>query len=417
MKLVLSNSQIVDINSPFHLQKLDILIENGKMTEIGSGLKGDEVFDCSGMVVSPGLFDLFACFGEPGFEHREEFKSGIDAAKKSGFTDVCLIPNNDPITESKADVNFIKSRSEGGVNLHAYGAVSEGCKGENLTEILDLNHAGALAFTDGIHPVWNTELLLKAIQYVQKFDGLVVNRPKDIHLSQYTHMHEGIASTSLGLKGEPDVSEVIAIKRDLDILTYTGGRLHFTHLSSAKGVGLIRDAKKSGLRVSADVSINQLLYTDQDLLTYDTNLKVDPPFRTEADRQALIQGVLDGTIDAIVSSHLPYDPENKELEFDLATPGIASIHTLFSQLLKLTDQIPFEILIDRLTHQPRKIMGLKYCSITVGSDACLAIFDQEKEWELNRKTNPSHSENSPLFGQTLKGVCIAIFNQGQLYKN
>lgn len=417
MNLLLSNARILDKNSPHHGETRDVLIVDGAISEIGSGLKAKKEVDLEGKVLTPSFCDLFGHFNEPGHEQREDLRSGVAAAAFSGFTDVCLIPNTHPVIESKSDVRYIKSKSGNGVELHAIAAVSEGCAGENLTEILDLNSAGAIAFSDGLNPIWNTELLLKALQYVQKFDGLVISRPKDVHLSQFTHMHEGSMSTSLGLKGEASISEEIMIKRDLDILRYAGGRLHFSHLSSARGVELVKLAKKEGLRVTCDVAVHQLIYTDQDLAEYDSNLKVDPPFRSEKDRKALIRGIKEGVIDAIVSSHQPLDTESKELEFDLASPGMCSLPTLYSNLLSLAEELPMELAVEKLTTGPRAVLGLPQVQIEVGSPAKLAIFDEQVLWDFTKKSNPSKSHNSPLIGQQLKGKCYGIINQGVLYKN
>ena len=417
MKTLLANARIMDVHSKYHGETLDILVEDGIISAVGKGLESKKVIDLEGKVVTPAFFDFFAHFNEPGLEHKENLASGIKSALFGGFSDVCLIPNTHPVIDSKSDVGFIRGRSTAGVELHVIAAVSEGCLGENLTEILDLEDAEAVAFSDGLSPIWNTELLLKALQYVQKFDGLIINRPKDIHLSQFTHMHEGAMSTSLGLKGEPGISEEIAIKRDLDILKYAGGRLHFSHLSTARGVELIKAAKKKGLQVTADVAVHQLLYTEEDLIDYDSNLKSDPPFRSERDRKALIKGLKEGIIDAIISSHQPQDPESKELEFDLASPGLMSLPTVYSDLLALQDELPLEIAVQRLTSGPRAILGLPEVKVEEGSTAKLAVFDPHQVWEFSAKHNPSRSNNAPKYGQQLTGKCFGVYNQGTFFQN
>ena len=417
MKTLLANAKIMDVNSKYHGETLDILVEEGVISAVGKGLEGRKVIDLKGKVVTPAFFDLFAHFNEPGFEHKENLASGVKSALFGGFSDVCLIPNTHPVIDSKSDVGFIRAGSTAGVDLHVIAAVSEGCLGENLTEILDLQDAGAVAFSDGLNPIWNTELLLKALQYVQKFDGLIMNRPKDVHLSQFTHMHEGGVSTTLGLKGEPGISEEIAIKRDLDILKYAGGRLHVSHLSTARGVNLIKSAKKKGLQVTADVAVNQLLYTDDDLMDYDSNLKTDPPFRGERDRKALIKGLKEGVIDAIISSHQPQDPESKELEFDLASPGIMSLPTLYSDLLTLQGELPLEIAVQKLTSGPRAVLGLPEVKVEAGSIAKLAVFDPSHIWEFTGKQNPSRSNNTPKYGKQLTGKCFGVYNQGHFFQN
>lgn len=411
MKLHLSNAQIFDPASRHHLEVIDILIENGQISEIGKKVKSSKAIDLGGKLVVPGFVDLFSHFNEPGFEHKEDLASGIASAIFGGFTDVCLIPNTYPVIETKSDITFLKAKSGGSVDLHPIAAISEGTSGENLTEILDLEAAGAVAFSDGLQPVWNSELLLKALQYVQKFDGLVINRPKDIHLSQFSHMHEGNVSTSLGLKGEPSLSEEISIKRDLDILRYTGGRIHFSQISSAEGVDIIKAAKKEGLHVTCDVSIHHLVFTDKDLEGFDSNYKLDPPLRTTKDRRALIAGLKSGVIDAVVSSHQPQDTENKSLEFDLALAGICSLPTVLPVALSLTDELPFDLMVSKLTSGPRSVLGLEVVRIEKGGLAKLAVLDPGEKWLFNNRNNPSKSNNSPFFGRELTGKCKATINR------
>lgn len=417
MKILLKDSKILDPNSSWNGKIADILIDHGEIKDIGENIavKAGKVFE--NCMVTPGFCDLNAHFNEPGGEHRETLESGSRSAAFSGFTDVCVLPNTEPVLESKSDISFIRKGAIGGVTLHAIGAVSEGCNGENLTEILDLENAGAVAFSDGLHPIFNTELLLKALQYVQKFDGLIINRPKDIHLAQFSQMHEGRMSTILGMNGEPSVSEEIALKRDIDILKYAGGRLHFSQVSTAEGVNLIKRAKKKGLNVTCDVALHQLIYTENSLADYDANYKVDPPFRSEKDRKALIKALESGIIDVIVSAHNPHDPESKDLEFDLASPGICSLPSFYSDLLMVSKEIDLEVLIEKTTSSPRSILGLAKTEIEVGTKANLAVFDENKEWELNLKNNPSKAVNSPQFGKTLKGKCVATINGNYLTVN
>jgi dihydroorotase len=417
MKLIISNALLFDQASKYHATTHDVKIDDGVIVQIGKGLQDAKTIDLGGSLLTPSLFDLFANFNEPGLEHREDINSGIRTAAFAGFTDVCIVPNTSPVVEKKSDINFLKGKSNSGVTIHPLAAVSEGCLGENLTEILDLNDAGAVAFSDGLNPIWNGELLLKALQYLQKFDGLLVVRPKDIHLSQFAHMHEGIMSTSLGLKGEPSISEEISLKRDIDILRYAGGRIHFTHISTAEGVNLIKAAKKEGLKVTCDVALNQLIYTEDDLIDYDTNYKVDPPYRGERDRKALIKGLREDVIDAIVTSHQPLDIESKELEFDLAMPGMCSMPTVFASLQYISNELPLEISLQKFSNGPRAILGKDQVHIEVGSKAKFAIFDPNLVWKFDRKANPSKSNNSPLLNTELKGYCLGIFDGISYHRN
>ena len=415
MKVLLSNATIFDPASKFHQKKSDILIEDGAITGVGKGFSAKKTIDCSKKLVFPGFVDLFAHFNDPGYEHKEDLLSGSKAAIAGGFTDVLLVPNNHPVTETKSDVEYLRTRSRHGVDLWPMAAVSEGTLGENLTEILDLHTAGAKAFSDGINGIWNTELLLKALQYVQKFDGLIINRPRDRHLSQHTHMHEGTVSTLMGIKGEPSISEELAIQRDLDILRYAGGKLHFSQVSTEKAVKLIKRAKKEGLNVTCDVGVHHLVFTDEHIVDFDANFKSDPPFRSEKDRKALIKGLVDGTIDAIVSSHQPQDSENKELEFDLAAFGLIGIQTFYPLLNSLEAELPGDIMVAAITENPRKILGLAPVKIEEGFPAKLTIADPDQPWVYNRENNQSKSENSPLLNQKQTGKILGIVN-GEFYE-
>ncbi len=410
MSLLLKNCLVSDPQSSYHSKKSNLFIESGIIQKVGSNVNAKKTIDLDGLMVTPGWVDMNANFGEPGLEHKEDIASGSKAAAYSGFTDVCLWPNNDPVTETNGDVEFLRSKKSSSVDLHIVGAVSRGLKGEEMTEMLDLHEAGVCAFSDGYNSIENKELLLKSLQYVQKFDGLLISRPTDSNLSRNAQMHEGVVSTRLGLRGEPSVSEKMQISAQLDILRYVGGRLHFALISTAEGLELIKSAKKEGLNVTCDVGINHLLLTDSDLVSFDSRFKIDPPFRTENDRKALIKGVNDGTVDAIVSAHMPQDQESKMLEFDLAEFGCTSIQTTYSVLRKLDKEIKLDRVIECLTSGPRRILKMEEVSIKEGSKAKLAVLDPDYEWTLDKKTNLSKSENSPFWGKLLRGKSRGTIN-------
>ncbi len=412
MSLLLKNCIVADTTSPHHTKKCSVLIEKGLITSF-AGTSAEHVIDAEGKQVCVGWFDLNANFNDPGREDKEDLSSGCLAAFAGGFTDVQVIPNTNPVLESKADIEYITKFQSDTISLWAAAALSEETKGENLTELLDLQAAGASSATDGDVPVWNTELLLKALQYTAQVDMPIMQSAYDLQLSRGSQMHEGIVSTNLGLRGEPGLSEEITIKRDLDILEYAGGRLHFSRVSSAGSLPLIKEAKKKGLRVTADVAIHSLLFTDVSVGDFDTNLKVIPPFRTEEDRQALLEGVKSGVIDAICSNHRPHDLESKQLEFDLALPGAISLQTFYPSLLQLTNDIPFEVLLDRVTAGPRSVLGLTNISLKEGVPAKLTLLDPEQTWTLNDETNHSKSRNSPFWGSTLQGKVVATVNGHQ----
>lgn len=409
MKILIKGAKILDKNSTYDGKKADVLIEKGEITDIGTKLssKVDKEIDASGMLLSTGWFDMRTQVGDPGFEHKEDFESITEAALAGGFTGLAVLPNNKPVTQTKNDVSYIKSKSSHGIDFYPIAAVTLETEGEDLTEMIDLQHAGAIAFSDGLKPIWHSDILLKSLQYLQKFDGLLINRPEDIYLNVFGVMNEGVSSTSLGMKGMPKLAEEIAIQRDLEIFAYAGGRLHFSNVSAARSFRLIKAAKKKGLNVTCDVAAFQTSFTDEDLHDFDTNLKVNPPFREEKDNKAILKALNEGTVDVIVSSHIPQDEESKKLEFDLADYGVISLQTVAHNLVEMSESVDMKLLIEKLTTSPRSLLGLEVPSIEKGKKANLTLFDPKKEWQLNASTNKSKSVNSPFWGKKIKGKVIA----------
>jgi dihydroorotase len=409
MSLLLKNAFIVDSHSSKHSKHVDLLIEEGIISSF-KGETANEIVDLQGKTVTPGWFDLNANFNDPGNEHKESISSGLQCASFGGFTDVNLSPDTVPPIESKSDVRYLKRRSNHMVDIHVTAGLSESLKGGNLNEILDLFSAGALSFSDGDQPIWNSELLLKALQYVNEVNAPVFQNARDKYLSSNTFMHEGSFSTQLGLRGEPSLSEVLMITRDLEILKYSGGKIHFSNVSTAESVVLIAKAKKEKLNVTCDVSIHHLLFCDSSISDFDTVFKVKPPYREESDRKALIEGVKLDVIDAICSYHRPQDQEGKQLEFDLAEDGNISLQTFYSSLLTISKEIPLEILIDRVTHGPRSVLGLENVIIEEGQKAKLSILDPNMKWKYDKFTNLSKSKNSPFWNQNLLGKVFGTVN-------
>ncbi len=417
MDFVIRSAQIIDINSPFNKSKKDIHVSNGVIKKIDDQIPFDgEEINGDSLCVSIGWLDMRAHYHDPGNEHKEDIETGSDAAAVGGFTDVVLLPNNNPVTSSKNSISYYQKWSKGSaVQLHPMAAVTLGCEGKELTEMIDLHVAGAIAFGDGIRPIWHTDIMMKGLQYLQKFKGLLINKAEDEMLTAFGHMNEGMQSTQMGLKGMPSLSEVIMIERDLKLLQYTGGRLHFTMVSTKEGVELIRSAKAKGLSVTCDVGVNYLKFTDKDLSDYETNLKVNPPYRTDNDRQALLEGLKDGTIDCIVSDHIPHDEESKKLEFDLADFGSSNQQTFLSVLMDVFGD-DYQEFIEKFTSNPRNLLGIEQPKIDVGQPAVLTVFNGDS-WTLDSDTNKSKSTASPFFGQTVQGQVKAIVNNGQLVLN
>ncbi|TDQ14922.1 dihydroorotase [Algoriphagus boseongensis] len=369
-----------------------------------------EIIDCSSYFASSGWIDLRCGLGEPGQEYRETVESLCQSLISSGFVKAVIMPNTDPVIQSKNEVDFVLNRSRKfGIDLEIMGAVTKNTLGEDLTEILDMHfQSGVKIFGDGIKPLSNSDRFMKILQYLQKFDGVLFDHAYDPLLSIFGQMHEGEISTQLGMKGIPNLSEDIAIQRNLEILRYTGGRVHFQTLSTKKGVELIRKAKAEGLNVTADTSIYQLIFKDKDLMTFDPNYKVNPPFRSESDRAALIDGILDGTIDALVSNHQPQDFDSKFSEFDLASFGMAGLQAFLPALVQLSQELSWEVLIEKITAGPSKIIGSQNESVT--------IFDPTQSWVYDEKSNKSLSSNHPWFGTSLTGQVKFVFQKGNLQR-
>ncbi|MBS1505390.1 MAG: dihydroorotase [Bacteroidetes bacterium] len=415
MKILLQSPRIVNTSSPFHLKKKNVLIVNGRIAEIGDkNFTADKVIDADGMILSAGWFDLGTFVGDPGLEHREDLISLARAAANGGFTEVAVLPNTHPTVQTKNEVSYITQNNDTRmVQIHALAAVSKNCKGEELTDMIDLNEAGAVAFTDGLKQLWHTDIFLKSLQYLQKFNGLLIDHPEDLWLNLFGQMHEGPQSASLGLKGMPRIAEEISVSRSLQLLEYAGGRLHFSRISSAKSVNLIRQAKKKGLNVSCDVTGYQALLTDEQLATFDTNYKTNPPLREAEDIDALIKGLNDGTIDSICSGHIPVDDESKFLEFDQADFGIINLQTFGSQLSLLAAEVKLEDLILKVAEAPRQLLSLEIPKIDIEEKANLTLFDPSYTWEFKTENNFSKSKNSPWLGKKLKGKAVAVFNNGK----
>lgn len=370
----------------------------------------EKLIDCKGLFASQGWIDLRTGLGEPGQEYRETVASLCDSLLVSGFSKALVMPNTDPVIQSKNEAEFILNRSKNFLpELVVMGAVTKKTEGEDLTEMLDMHfQAGLTIFGDGVKPLSNSDRYMKILQYLQKFDGTLFDHAYDPLLAIFGQMHEGEVSTKLGMKGIPNLSEDVAIQRNLEIIRYTGGKVHFQTLSTAKGVNLIRQAKKEGLQVTSDVSIYQLIFKDEDLTSFDSNLKVKPPFRSESDRVALIEGLIDGTIDVIVSNHQPQDFDSKFAEFDLASFGMAGLQTFLPAMVNLSEELGWELLIEKITSGPRAIIG--------SSNESWTIFDPKEEWEYNEKSNKSLSSNHPWFGKRQRGKVKYVIQKGQFLK-
>ncbi|MFY0687327.1 MAG: dihydroorotase [Cyclobacteriaceae bacterium] len=401
----LKNVLVKDSTSQFNDCVCNIDIENGFIKKI-------EVIDApsSGVIVTNSFIDLDCELDDPGNEHKEDIRSGLQCAEAGGFSAICPSPNTNPATDSKSNVEYLQSRGSNYTSsVIPFGSISKGCEGKDLSEMLDLESSGVRGFTDG-KPIENSELLLKALQYAQKFDGLIIDRPMDRNLSYFGQINEGKISTYLGMRGIPNIAEYLVVERDLSILRYAGGKLHLSGISCKESVDLIKAAKKSGLNITCDVGLFHLMYDEETIEPFDTLFKVMPPFRSLTDQKALFKGLKDGTIDAVTTQHRPQDQESKALEFDLADFGLIGLQTTFPVINALKTKCSIDLLIEKLSHGPRKVLGIDPVKIDVGATAEIAVFDESSEWELDGDSNLSKSKNTPLFGTKLKGSCIGLIN-------
>ncbi|MBV9988607.1 MAG: dihydroorotase [Chitinophagaceae bacterium] len=417
MKILVRQATIADPGSAHHGQVADILIHDSRLVKISSHLKdsADETLEAEGLTVSPGWVDIFADFADPGYEFRETLASGAAAAAAGGFTDVFVVPNTKPIVENKTQVEYIVAKSANlPVNIHPLGAITKGAEGKELAEMYDMRNSGAIAFSDGIRPVQSPGLFLKALQYVKAFDGILVQVPVDTSIGAGGLINEGVISTRLGLPGIPTLAEEVIIKRDIDLLRYTGSRLHLTAISTQNGLELVRAAKKEGLQLSCSVTPYHLFFCDEDLQDYDTNLKVNPPLRSRTDMVALREAVLDGTIDCIASHHLPYDWDNKNCEFEYARNGMTGLETAFAVVNHLLPELTNDRLIALFSTNARNIFNLPVTNIEEGETTNLTFFTRGSITEPNKQTRKSKSANSAFFERQLNGMVIATINKGIL---
>lgn len=414
MNLIFKKARLIEPGNLFHNQVIDIKIKDGIIQKIDSNIQseeGFEVIELDNLHVSAGWFDTSVSLGEPGYEERETITNGLQVAGKSGFTGIALQPNSNPIIDNQSQIHFVKQKANNSVTeLFPIGALTKNSDGVELAELFDMKNAGAIAFGDYNKSIDNANLLKVALQYTQDFDGLVIAFSQDNNIKGKGIVNEGISATQLGLKGIPSLAEEIIINRNLFILEYTGGKLHIPTISTKKSVQLIREAKSKGLSVTCSVAVHNLFFNDDVLKGFDANYRVTPPIRTEEDRKALIEGVIDGTIDCITSDHNPVDIEHKKLEFDLAKNGTIGLESAYTALQTILSTY---VIIEKLT-TGRKIFGLDNVSIKEGEKANISLFNPEGSSEFNLENILSKSKNSAFLGSMVKGKVYGIYNQGKL---
>ncbi|MFT7613711.1 MAG: dihydroorotase [Parvicellaceae bacterium] len=418
MDVLIKQAIIVDPNSDWNGKQADILIEKGIIVKIANLIESGnaQVVEANNLHISPGWFDLHANFRDPGEEYKEDLASGIQSAIAGGFTGVALMPSTKPSISSKTSVEYIINHAaQSAVDVLPCGTLSENQKGEQLAEMFDMQKAGAVAFTDDKKSVSNSGLMSRALLYSKNFDGLIMSFAFDKSAQHHGQMNEGVTSTLLGLEGIPNLAEELQITRDLYLAEYNDARIHFSTISTARSLDLIAEAKDSGLNISCDVAIHNLVLNDETIETFDSNFKVLPPLRTEEDRLELIQGLKEGTIDVICSDHSPEDPESKNLEFGEANFGIIGLETLFGLMnTHLSGEIPLDELICKISINPRTILKQDVPIVKEGFKANITLFDPTCEWVYKKENVKSKSKNSPFIGATLVGKPIGIYNKSKL---
>jgi dihydroorotase len=420
MNIVLRQATIIDPASPHHHRTTDLFIQNGIIKTIGdsSGVACDHDVAAGGLLVSPGWVDPFVHFCDPGFEYKETLETGSAAAVAGGFTDVFTVPNTTPVVHNKAAVQYIVQRNRLlPATVHPIGALTKNAEGKDLSEMYDMFESGAVAFGDGLNSVQNAGVLVKALQYLKAIDATIIQVPEDKSLNPNGLMHEGIVSTSLGLPGKPALAEELMIVRDVELALYTGSKIHITGISTAKGIDLLRQAKAEGLMVSCSVTPYHLLYCDEDLKNYDTNLKVSPPLRTPEDRAALRRAVLDGTVDCIASHHVPQSRDEKLVEFEYASNGMIGLQTSFAAVLTALPELTPEQIAALFSINARRLFHLPMPSIKEGAAASLTLFSLNTTWTFHESSIRSKSVNSPLLERELKGRPYGIIHKDNLFLN
>lgn len=418
MKVLIKQANISGSSSPLQGQVKDILIVDGIISRIDDDISGsaDQVITAQNLYVSIGWMDCFANFADPGYEHKETLITGAAAAAAGGFTDVMIIPDTDPAISGKSVVEYIQQKAASlPVTIHPIAAITKNVEGRELGEMYDMSQSGALAFSDGTRSIQSPGLLLKALQYVLPLGATVIQVPDDKSISNYGLMNEGIISTQLGLPGKPAIAEELMIARDIELLRYTGSKLHITGISTKKGVELVSQAKSENLPVTCSVTPMHLLFCDEDLKGYDTNLKLNPPLRTASDRAALQEAFRDGIIDCVASHHFPQHWDDKTCEFEYAKNGSTSLEAVYGVANQFAKG--YHMLIEHMAVLPRKIFGLPIPEIKEGSPAILTLYVPDASYTFEENMIRSKSKNNPFVGQILKGKVIGIINKKQISIN
>ncbi|MCK9417844.1 MAG: dihydroorotase [Nitrospirae bacterium] len=420
MNILIKNGSVIDPANKID-GKLDILVSDGKITKLGKpgslSSDGSQVVDAADKLIVPGLIDMHVHLREPGFEYKETIATGTAAAKAGGFTSVCCMPNTNPVNDNRSITEFILSQArEGSARVYPIGAITKGSKGEELAEMGELHQAGCVAVSDDGRPLMNAALMRRAMEYSKIFDTLIISHCEDSTLSDKGVMNEGAISTELGLRGIPCSAEDVMTARDISLAEFTGCRLHLAHVSTVGSVNLIREAKKRGVKVTAETCPHYFTLTDEAVRGYDPMAKMNPPLRTADDVAAIKQGLKDGTIDVIATDHAPHGMDEKSGEFDNVPFGIVGLETALGLTLKLVQEgvLSMTEAIRKLSMNPASILKLNKGSLTIGADADITIIDPDGDWTVDALQFKSRSRNTPFDGWKLKGRAVQTIVGGKI---
>ncbi len=420
MKLLIKGGRVINPETKFD-QIADVLVEDGKITAIDKDIVAEDakVYDAAGKIVTPGLVDLHVHFREPGQEAKEDFESGTKAAAAGGFTTVCTMPNTKPVVDTAADVRSLEKRAEDVASVHVkiIGAVTKNQEGKELAELGDMIEAGAVAFSDDGHFDSTAKVLLNAFDYLHTFDKVIVNHDEEPSLVEDGVMNEGHRSAMLGMKGRPTVAEDIAVARDIMLAEYAGSRVHVAHISSARAVDIVRQAKKRGVKVTAEATPQHMTMTDEYVNLFDTSTKINPPLRAQKDCDALLEGLKDGTIDAIVTDHSPHAQEDKDREYIYAPSGFPGLETSLG--IMLTDlyhagKLDLPLIVSKMSYEPAKVFKLDAGTLTVGKNADITVIDPELSWTVDDSKFYTRGSHSPFVGRKLKGKAVLTVVDGKI---
>ncbi len=419
MNLLIKQATIIDSESIYNGKVLDILIEKGKITQLKKSItpeKGVKTIEAENLHVSAGWLDMQVNFCDPGYEHKETMDNGLRTAAKGGFTGVCLMSGTNPPLTNKAQISYVVNKGcDTLVEVYPIGTLSYNQEGKDLSEMYDMQQAGAFAYSDYKKTIKDAGLILRALQYSSNINSFIITHCDDKTISHDGQMNEGVTSTKLGLKGIPALAEEIMLQRNIQILEYTGGKMHIPTISTKGSVELIKKAKAKKLNITCGVAAYNLVLDETELSGFNSNLKVNPPLRTKEDLEALKKGLADGIIDVIVSDHNPQDIESKDLEFDLADNGMIGLESCFGVLnTALNQKVELDKIIKTLTINPRSILNLASVSIKEGVEANLTLFNPNKKEVFVESKITSLNKNSGFIGKELKGVVIAVINRDQI---